>query len=916
MITTSNLHRNPYIIGRPIGYRESLFGRESIFKLVQENLQQSQQLLLLYGQRRIGKSSIILSIPQQLAEVNGFVFVTFDLSFYSQQPWSSILAALAQAIVDNLELETSISPPTTTELELEINIFERQFLPQVYQQLENKNLVLLLDEFDALISQDLESSDIELTKKIFRRLSDITKRNNKLFIVISIGEHLASTLNILKIFEDVPKIEIGLLDKDGTKELITKPAQCVLEYEEEAIKAIFNLSAGHPYCTQIICFAIFSRAREQNSFKITSADVEKIVDTAIEIGEAGLSWFWCAFSIPEQVVFSAIAQAQETGKNYLKLLEIQGIDAKNQLINQAQKQLVDNGFLDATGEKIKVELVRRWIIKRYPLQDQIGQFYEFEEKKISYQKEMIQLPEIVENNHISNIITNPSNSHTDISAKRPLMILTAVATTMTIAASIFVASFYNYSFLRYFERSISVSSSTPDNNTNNQGDQTSSNKKEELKTSSSFAPDNNTISQGDKTLFPNINNRFRDQGIEAFKNGNYQEAVNLFQQAVKANPYDPEVLIYYNNARASQNSSSVSLAVVVPIGSKTNNDNAQEILRGVAQAQDQFNDNQIKNNLNNQGSNGLLLKVVIANDSNNPEEAKQVVQEIVKDNSILGVIGHNSSDVTKAVIPEYEKAGLAIISSTATSNLLKSSVFFRVVDSDEIAGEKLAQYTNSLGFKKVVIFNNPNSTYSQSITKAFTDEFKKMEGKVLPTIDLSDKKFDPREEVSISINEFQAEAAILFPDTEHTNATIDIAKANDDNSLSLLGGHTLYSNDTLIKGRKAVEGMILSVPWFRETLQAKAFAEKSGKKWGGAISWRTATSFDATQAFIKALSKDNTQDNTRNNVLERLQKVKLNNNQTSGYPLQFTKERERQGQSVLVEVKDGKFTMLRTGNLP
>jgi branched-chain amino acid transport system substrate-binding protein len=894
MITTSNLHRNPYIIGRPIGYRELLFGRKSIFKLIQENLQQSQQLLLLYGQRRIGKSSIILSIPQQLAEVNGFVFVTFDLSFYSQQPWSSILAALAQAIVDNLELETSISPPTTTELELEINIFERQFLPQVYQQLENKNLVLLLDEFDALISQDLESSAIEtFTKKIFRRLSDITKRNNKLFIVISIGEHLASTLNILKIFEDVPKIEIRLLDKDSTKELITKPAQGVLEYEEEAIKAIFNLSAGHPYCTQIICFAIFSRAREQNSFKITSADVERIVDTAIEIGEAGLSWFWYAFSIPEQVVFSAIAQAQETGQNYLKLLEIQKIDAKNQLINQARKQLVDNGFLDATGEKIKVELVRRWIIKRYPLQDQIGQFHEFEQKKIPNQKEVIPLPEIVENNHISNMniygdsdssyflkptissassITDNSNSYTkisaNISAKRPIIILTAVAATMAIAASIFVASLSLRSNSLY----------TP-----------------------SYAPDNNTISRGDKTLFPNINNRFRDQGIEAFKNGNYQEAVNLFDKAVKANPYDPEVLIYYNNACASQNSSSVSLAVVVPIDSKTNNDNAQEILRGVAQAQDQFN--------NNQGSNGLLLKVVIVNDSNNPEEAKQVVQEIVKDDSILGVIGHNSSDVTKDVIPAYKKAGLAIISSTATSNLLKSSVFFRVVDSDEIAGKKLAQYTDSLGFKKVVIFNNPNSAYSQSITEAFTNEFEKMGGKVLPTIDLSDKEFDPREEVRISIKEFQAEAAILFPDTEHTNATIDIAKANDDNSLSLLGGHTLYSNDTLIKGRKAVEGMILSVPWFRETLQAKAFAEKSGKKWGGGISWRTATSFDATQAFIQALSKDNTQDNTRAKVLERLQKVKLNNNQTSGYPLQF-KEGERQGQSVLVEVKDEKFTMI------
>ncbi|MFM6282054.1 MAG: tetratricopeptide repeat protein, partial [Dolichospermum sp.] len=116
-----------------------------------------------------------------------------------------------------------------------------------------------------------------------------------------------------------------------------------------------------------------------------------------------------------------------------------------------------------------------------------------------------------------------SNSHTDISAKRPLMILTAVATTMTIAASILVASYTNFS-LPDSKRELKISSSpTPD-----------------------YAPDNNTISRGDKTLFSNINNRFRDEGIAAFKNGNYQEAVNLFQQAVKANPYDPEVLIYHN----------------------------------------------------------------------------------------------------------------------------------------------------------------------------------------------------------------------------------------------------------------------------------------------------------------------------------------------------------------------------------
>jgi branched-chain amino acid transport system substrate-binding protein len=103
----------------------------------------------------------------------------------------------------------------------------------------------------------------------------------------------------------------------------------------------------------------------------------------------------------------------------------------------------------------------------------------------------------------------------------------------------------------------------------------------------------------------------------------------------------------------------------------TKNAKAQEILRGVAQAQDQFN----------KSFKGRLLEIVIANDSNNPEQAKQVAQEIVKDLSILGVIGHNSNDTNQAAIPEYEKVGLAVISPSETGILPKKPVFFKAKNS-------------------------------------------------------------------------------------------------------------------------------------------------------------------------------------------------------------------------------------------
>ncbi|MFM6912170.1 MAG: ABC transporter substrate-binding protein, partial [Dolichospermum sp.] len=427
--------------------------------------------------------------------------------------------------------------------------------------------------------------------------------------------------------------------------------------------------------------------------------------------------------------------------------------------------------------------------------------------------------------------------------------------------------------------------------------------------------DNSKISRGERTLFPKINNPSRNQGIAAFKNGNYQQAANLFQQAIKANQNDPEVVIYYNNARARQQGSPFTLAVVVPIG--TNPNDAQEILRGVAQAQNQFNDNK--------GLNNRFLEIVIANDDNT-KSAQQVAQQLVKDNSILGVIGHNSSDATQEALPEYEKASLAIISPTAGSILLKSSVFFRAVYSDQVTGTKLAEYTfNNLKLKRAVIFANPNSPYSNSIREVFTNRFEKLGGEVVrkPLIDLTDINFDARGEISDTVysRDKFAQAAILFPDTQSTNTAINIAKEitrrndrlKDDpqsgrvKELKMLGGGSLYGNETLDKGRNNVEGLIVATPWFRESSPARPFAEKSKQEWGGGISWRTATSFDATQAFIKALSNNA----TRTNLLEKLPSINLDSNETSGYQLKFTEEREREGQSILVQVEDGKFVPIK-----
>jgi branched-chain amino acid transport system substrate-binding protein len=877
--------RNPYIIGRPID-QQLFFGRENLFSFIQDSIQHNQKIICLYGQRRIGKSSVIRNIPHGLNDLNECVFVAFNLQSYSQESLSTILAVLAQEIVSNLSLDNkNIKLPEITELELDLGIFSHEFLPQVYQLLENKNLVLLLDEFDALMN----SHDSELLEQVYNYLSALTNVSKKLFLISLIEQRSVNNHRISKLFKDVPKKEIGLLDEDSTRKLIVNPAKNSLEYEEDAIKTIFELSLGHPYFTQAICFTIFGRAREENKWTVSSKDVKFIINKAIELSEAGLTWFWEGFPILERVVFAAIAEAQENSENYIELIRKYRPEIENKLIIETTKILRVNDFLDQVKDRVKIEFVRLWIIQRHPLRDEIHELDKIEQKK---SPSHIILHSKTINSSLSypgdiNInLHQPSEVNTSaIPVKSNLIVLTTIASAVFITASLLLTGI-SQTFLRTCPTG-------------------------ERKELGVFCVvDNSRISRGNSTFFPEINNIPRDKGIQAFQQANYQEAITLFQQAVNANRYDPEVLIYYNNSLARQQGSPFTLAVVVSLDK--NKTTPVEVLRGVAQAQNQFN--------SNKGLNGRLLEIVIANDSNK-EKAKEVAQELIKDPSILGVIGHNSSDATLVALPEYAKAKLALVSPTSASIFLNNPVFFRVVYSDESAGKKLAEYTyKNLKLKKAVVFGNPNSPYSNSIREVFINQFEKLGGEVVrkPLIDLTATTFDAEKEVAITVYGEKAEAALLFPDTQSTDIALKIAKEITKRNetlrtqnpprpeLKMLGGGSLYKGDILTNGGKNVEGLIIAVPWFGETLQTQPFAKKSARKWGGGISWRTAISFDATQALIKTLSNNA----TRDTVLRGLENVSLTASETSGYPLKFTPEREREGQSILVQIKQGQFTMI------
>lgn len=396
------------------------------------------------------------------------------------------------------------------------------------------------------------------------------------------------------------------------------------------------------------------------------------------------------------------------------------------------------------------------------------------------------------------------------------------------------------------------------------------------------------VSLGNKILIEADTNPSKKAGVEAFAKKDFQSAKTLFQTSLQQNRNDPETLIYLNNASVA-NSNPVKIAVSVPIGGNLNV--AKEMLRGVAQAQTEA----IRDNK-------LNLQVEIANDNNNPDRAKQIARELVNDQSILAVVGHNSSDATLAAAPEYQNGKLVVISPTSDAEALPEvgNYVFRTILSISNQAEVLANYAVKKERKtNTVICTDSQAKASESLKEEFTKAVATDGGKVAAVnCDLSAPTFNANNVISQAISQ-GADSLLLLPSIDRLTQGLDVAQANQ-RRLALFGSSTMYTIQTLQQGQASVNGMVMAVAWSPQAFPGNSFAADAVKLWGGEVNWRSATAYDATEAIIAGLK----QNKTREGLQQALSNPGFVTNGATG-AVQFLPSGDRKGTAILVQVQPG-----------
>jgi hypothetical protein len=376
---------NPYIVGQPLTRQEELFvGRTDIVARLEDLLTNARHPpLLLYGQRRMGKTSLLYNlrwmlpspIVPLLVDLQGAIASSTSHADFVVNFAKSLHSSLASQGIDLLRLDpaaAAVSP--FTALDAWFDTLEGALLAH-----GRTTALLTLDEFEAL---DQAFTDGRLRgDQILGMLRHLFQHRLRFKLLLAGSHTLDEFQRWASYLINAPVLHLSYLRRDEALALITQPIkEFPLRYAPAAPSHIVALTRGHPYLVQLLCREIVHLKNEGAVAvrrRVTVEDVERAAPAALAAGAIFFSdIMYNQISAEGEHLLRVLAQAGtqpgvqqgtqqgvSAGLSYAALSaqvgeELGGADSLARTLDH----LVRREILETTGGgyRFQVELVRRW----------------------------------------------------------------------------------------------------------------------------------------------------------------------------------------------------------------------------------------------------------------------------------------------------------------------------------------------------------------------------------------------------------------------------------------------------------------------------------------------------------------------------------------------------------------------------
>ncbi len=300
---------NPYVVGRPLtGASASLYvGREDVFAWLAENLDVvgPPNALLLYGERRIGKTSTLYQLvegprgrPLREGAARRLWPAYVDLQRLAGCHTDEWLRRLARDIYRQVahHRPSRAMPRSLAGEDSAYAAFDRA-LDHLEQHLPAGDLILLaVDELEQLRA-GIDAGALDPAVAPFLRSQ--AQHRSRLALVFS-GSYGLLDDSWRPIIDLTARYELRPLDFEAVAALIRAPLTGELSYDDAAVEQIWQQTGGRPFPIQAICHRLVSLRNRQG--RREPIDGDEILAVLAEMAGGG-----------NEMVGNGLGRAQASG---------------------------------------------------------------------------------------------------------------------------------------------------------------------------------------------------------------------------------------------------------------------------------------------------------------------------------------------------------------------------------------------------------------------------------------------------------------------------------------------------------------------------------------------------------------------------------------------------------------------------
>jgi hypothetical protein len=358
---------NPYSPGLPLRPNSPLFfGREELFAFLEETVSNAASgcVLVLTGQRRMGKTSLAQQLPVRLRDHCAMIYL--DSQALAIDPgMASFLYDVALAIADTLALP---APDAADFAQRPAAFFEREFLPHALAATGNRRLLLLFDEYEEL---EMRVMGGKLGPEVFAFLRHLMQHVEGLGFIF-VGVHPLASLNPVywsAFFNLALHRQIRFLAEEAARCVITQPVTPHLAYDDLALAKMVRVTSGHPYFLQLLCHTLVSAANRAQRSYVLLDHVNEALEPLLELGEAHLIFLWDQLAPAEKRLLQVAAELTTAGSPLTPGVFAQRLLLSEKEIQTLLSRLVQCELLRPSSEirpayEFVVDLLRLWLGRR------------------------------------------------------------------------------------------------------------------------------------------------------------------------------------------------------------------------------------------------------------------------------------------------------------------------------------------------------------------------------------------------------------------------------------------------------------------------------------------------------------------------------------------------------------------------